>query len=683
MALLFCTILTTGCYDDSALWRELNEHEARIVKLELLTEEYNTNLSSLQDILNAMKDKDYVTNVVPVERNGKDVGMTIIFARKEPVTIYFGEISVGDLGGAFPEIGVGKDTDGNYYWTLDGVWLTDDKGDKIMASGQKGPQGDQGQAGKDGVTPKLKITDNKWYVSYDNEKTWVFLGDVPAGGSGSAGPDGSAGSNLPTTGGCVFSGVKVADNTVVLTLTDGTEIVVPKKFKVTFVQSEPQSTSVTISGVAHPVSPDYEVGVYYSTDPEVKVQTSKKLSCFLFGKDNSFSISISDLQPETTYYWRSYVSMYGDVEYGEVQSFTTPQMLFRPVTEIRMVRKYVQGGGINTTLRYAYDNSFRVTSMELKMESLNADAQVEDTWNNLSLITYKNDRSIGLVIYSGDGGGESYTTTATAYVDDEGKVVRVVEADSQGDGSSESVTTLEYYPDGMQKKVSITEPWGTRSSEYSYSDGAMTGITAVSSGDGYQDSDQIVIDPQVMYPERIYAGDVNVNLNMLLMGAEFGNAYNVLSHIGCCGTFLGNYLFQKTEMWGIQKNDYYLGETDDKNYKQHVVTYDYVSVEEDDGVADVGYLLSLMPGYINLPTYFSASQRYAKYKVEYDIIAGNKTEYSDPEYPTYVLVKANETRTYVGAATEGLMGSITYLGMSEGDTGSNEGFGSNEGEWEN
>lgn len=74
MALLFCTILTTGCYDDSALWRELNEHEARIVKLELLTEEYNTNLSSLQDILNAMKDKDYVTNVVPVERNGKEVG---------------------------------------------------------------------------------------------------------------------------------------------------------------------------------------------------------------------------------------------------------------------------------------------------------------------------------------------------------------------------------------------------------------------------------------------------------------------------------------------------------------------------------------------------------------------------------------------------------------------------------
>ena len=114
-----------------------------------------------------------------------------------------------------------------------------------------------------------------------------------------------------------------------------------------------------------------------------------------------------------------------------------------------------------------------------------------------------------------------------------------------------------------------------------------------------------------------------------------------------------------------------------------MVTYDYVSVEEDDGVADVAYLLSLMPGYINLPTSFSASRRFEKYRVEYDLVAGDKTEYSDPEFPTYVLVKANETRRYVGAATEGLMGSITYLGMSEGNTGSNEGLGSNEGEWEN
>ena len=30
--------------------------------------------------------------------------------------------------------------------------------------------------GNDGVTPKLKMEDNKLYVSYDSEKTWELLG---------------------------------------------------------------------------------------------------------------------------------------------------------------------------------------------------------------------------------------------------------------------------------------------------------------------------------------------------------------------------------------------------------------------------------------------------------------------------------------------------------------------------
>ena len=111
-------------------------------------------------------------------------------------------------------------------------------------------------------------------------------------------------------------------------------------------------------------------------------------------------------------------------------------------------------------------------------------------------------------------------------------------------------------------------------------------------------------------------------------------------------------------MWGIQKDDYYLGETDDKNYKQHVVTFDYVSVKEDASLADIGYHNLFKPGYPDIPVNFSADQRYDKYKVEYDIVAGNKTEYSDPEHPIYELVKANETRKYVGAASEVMVGRM-------------------------
>ena len=38
-----------------------------------------------------------------------------------------------------------KDTDGIYYWTIDGEWLLDSKGNKIQANGYNG------------ITPRLKI----------------------------------------------------------------------------------------------------------------------------------------------------------------------------------------------------------------------------------------------------------------------------------------------------------------------------------------------------------------------------------------------------------------------------------------------------------------------------------------------------------------------------------------------
>ena len=53
-----------------------------------------------------------------------------------------------------------KDTDGIYYWTLDGEWLTDEKGNKVKAQGtdgKDGVDGEDGTNGKDGITPQLKI----------------------------------------------------------------------------------------------------------------------------------------------------------------------------------------------------------------------------------------------------------------------------------------------------------------------------------------------------------------------------------------------------------------------------------------------------------------------------------------------------------------------------------------------
>ena len=87
--------------------------------------------------------------------------------------------------GLTPEIGIKKDTDGIYYWTLDGEWLLDDNGQKIKAQGTDGADGEDGadgqpgnpgNDGKDGITPQLKIENDYWYVSYDNGASWTQLG---------------------------------------------------------------------------------------------------------------------------------------------------------------------------------------------------------------------------------------------------------------------------------------------------------------------------------------------------------------------------------------------------------------------------------------------------------------------------------------------------------------------------
>ena len=123
-------------YDDSDLWDSVNSLEERVVQLEELCKEMNTNISSLQTIVTALQNRDCITSVVPVMQNGEEIGYTITFAQSAPITIYHGaDGEKGETGatgrdGHTPVIGVKQDADGIYYWTLDGEWLTD--GDRKM-----------------------------------------------------------------------------------------------------------------------------------------------------------------------------------------------------------------------------------------------------------------------------------------------------------------------------------------------------------------------------------------------------------------------------------------------------------------------------------------------------------------------------------------------------------------------
>lgn len=262
---LFAIVLAVGVsscskFDDSAIWDKLNEqeqtlndHEKRIAALEELCKQMNTNINALQTLVEALEKRDYITNVSPVRKDGEVIGYTISFADSDTITIYHGENGQDGADGKdgyTPQIGVMKDTDGIYYWTLDGEWLLDGKGNKIKAvgedgrdgqdgtdgtngsngsngqDGQDGEDGTDGRDGVDGVTPRLKIENDYWYVSYDEGATWIELGRA-TGEDGADGSDGSDGED----GDSIFSSVTQDEEYVYFNLADGTLITLPKHDK--------------------------------------------------------------------------------------------------------------------------------------------------------------------------------------------------------------------------------------------------------------------------------------------------------------------------------------------------------------------------------------------------------------------------------------------------------------------
>lgn len=207
---LLAAIMTiaVGCekFDDSAIWDKLNSFESRLAALEQLCSQINTNISSLQSVVTALQNNDYVTNIAPISEDGKIIGYTITFSKSDSITIYNGKDGTNGIDGATPKIGVKKANDNIYYWTLNGEWLFDDDGNKIKA---------EGATNKDGITPKLKIEKEYWYVSYDNGSTWTKLGKAT---SDSSDKDE------------IITNVTYDDEYVYITLADGTKLVIPRYY---------------------------------------------------------------------------------------------------------------------------------------------------------------------------------------------------------------------------------------------------------------------------------------------------------------------------------------------------------------------------------------------------------------------------------------------------------------------
>ena len=282
LSLISCTE-----YDEIAIWNKSEYIDSRLAALEELCSRMNTNITSLQLIVEALQGNDYVTGVTPVVENGKTIGYTITFIKSGPVTIYHGKD--GQQGTA-PVIGIKQDG-GIYYWTFDGEWLTDDRGDRVMAQGMAGKsayelavekgyrgtleawlaslngingndgksayelavengyrgteeewleslKGDNGNKGDNGITPKLEIReDGYWYISYDGGQMWTKLDRA----TGDPGQNGDS----------MFSDVDNSDpDYLVLTLSEnGEQIKLPyykDKFDLLFVSGTDKVKEMTV-----------------------------------------------------------------------------------------------------------------------------------------------------------------------------------------------------------------------------------------------------------------------------------------------------------------------------------------------------------------------------------------------------------------------------------------------------
>ena len=259
IALLYAAaVCSCAGYDDSALQNRVGNLESEVRHLKELCSQMNTNISAMQSIVNALQNNDYVTGVAPVVKNGVEIGYTIMFSKSSSITIYHGSDGKDGVDGKdgrdgtdgyTPIIGVQKDSDGVYYWTLDGSWLKDISGNRIKAigtdgkdglnggvdgkDGEDGKDGVDGKDGADGITPRLKIENDWWYISYDNGNTWTKLSKATGengkdGKDGADGNDGVDGKDGVSGGDSFFKSVDCTDKDyVVFTLADGSQFKLP------------------------------------------------------------------------------------------------------------------------------------------------------------------------------------------------------------------------------------------------------------------------------------------------------------------------------------------------------------------------------------------------------------------------------------------------------------------------
>lgn len=200
LLMVFSCFISCSSYDDSDIKSQIQSLDSRVTDLENKVVQINKNISSYLTIVEALESGD---RILSVEQFTDDTGSgyIITFSKTGTIKVYHGNDGQSGSPGHTPIIGVKQFTDGIYYWTVDGDFLLNDKGEKIAATSQNS-------------TPLVQLsTDGKHYeISFDNGVTWVTVGDILGSESVNA----------------IFEDVEDGADFVTFYLTEGGTIVIPK-----------------------------------------------------------------------------------------------------------------------------------------------------------------------------------------------------------------------------------------------------------------------------------------------------------------------------------------------------------------------------------------------------------------------------------------------------------------------
>ena len=142
-----CILLAASACTNQSVLDNIADLQNRVKSLEDRMDDANTNFSNLWEIVNSLNHKEQVNDITETSE-----AWIITFSGGKTVTV---------SKGTGLNVGMKKDIDNVYYWTLDGDWLLDNNGNKVPVSE---------------TLPTLTIQDDYWYISYDGGATWTQLG---------------------------------------------------------------------------------------------------------------------------------------------------------------------------------------------------------------------------------------------------------------------------------------------------------------------------------------------------------------------------------------------------------------------------------------------------------------------------------------------------------------------------